>query len=186
MFCFFLRTCVTAQRECVSSARWRNPGDHIYFWSRRKHTRLGKKKWPDCCSDVEGVSRCRSGGGVYKKKIPFNRWSASKRHSPYTRERCVTRWCCQRNQTPSPLRWRRSKSYHRLPPRCPWAGSLVCKRSQQRLGLKKGEEKKKNVLMRHLGTFTRWYAESILALLVPWSQLSEFSVFREVPWLRVL
>lgn len=39
---FFLRTCVTAQRECVSSARWRNPGDHIYFWSRHKHTWLGK------------------------------------------------------------------------------------------------------------------------------------------------
>lgn len=81
-----------------------------------------------------------------KKKVPFNRLSALKRCSPYTRERCVTRWCCQRNQTPSPLHWRRSKSYHHLPPRCPWAGSLVCKQSQQRLGLKK-EKKKKNTFM---------------------------------------
>lgn len=66
-------------------------------------TYMGGKKWPHCCSDVEGVSRCRSGGRL-KKKVPFNGLSASKRHSPYTRERCVTRWCCQRNQTPSPLR----------------------------------------------------------------------------------
>lgn len=69
-------------------------------------------------------------------KAPLDWLSAFKHHSPYTRERCVTQWCCQRNQTPFPLRWRRSKSYRHRPLGCPWAGSPVCRQSRQRPGLK--------------------------------------------------
>lgn len=70
------------------------------------------------------------------KKAPLDGLSALKHHSPYTREQCVTQWCCQRNQTPFLLHWRRSKSYRHHPPGCPWAGSPVCRQSQQKLGLK--------------------------------------------------
>lgn len=80
-------------------------------------------------------------GGCQQRKVPFARLTASKRRSPYTHELCVTRGCCRRNQTPSPLHWRRSKSYRHLPPRCPWAGSLVCRQSRQRLGLKKKKKR---------------------------------------------
>ena len=70
------------------------------------------------------------------EKAPLDGLSAFKHHSPYTREQCVTQWCCQRNQTPFLLHWRRSKSYRHRPLGCPWAGSPVCRQSQQRLGLK--------------------------------------------------
>lgn len=79
-------------------------------------------------------------GGV---KPPLDGLAALEQHSPYTRERCATQWCCQRNQTPFLLRWRRSKSYHHRPPGCPWAGSPVCRQSRQRQGLRGDEEKKK-------------------------------------------
>lgn len=82
----------------------------------------------------DGVSRCNS--GVKKKNSSLDGPSAFKHHSPYTRERCVTQWCCQRNQTPFLLHWRRSKSYHHRPLGCPWADSPVCRQNQQRLGLK--------------------------------------------------
>lgn len=121
-------------------------GAHFYFWSGHKHA--GVENGLLAASDVEGVSR---------EKSLFPRRTALKRRSPYTRELCVTPRCCRRNQTPSPLHWRRSKSYRRLPPRCPWAGSLVCRQSRQRLGLKKKKKKKKACSCVQLRTFILWY-----------------------------
>lgn len=107
-------------------------GTHFYFWSGHKHARV-----------ENGLKAAVMWRVCLKRKVPFDRLTALKRRSPYTREQYVTRGCCQRNQTPSPLHWRRSKSYHHLPPRCPRAGSLVCRQSRQRLGLKTEERRKK-------------------------------------------
>lgn len=84
------------------------------------------------------------GGGVRRllfkgKKAHLDGLSAFEQHSPYTHEQCVTQWCCQRNQTPFLLHWRRSKSYRHRPRGCPWVGSPVCRQSRQRPGLKETE-----------------------------------------------
>lgn len=60
---------------------------------------------------VMEMGACRKllqGGGKKEeeeKKATLSDGLSGREHrSPYTRERCVTQWCCQRNQTPSPLR----------------------------------------------------------------------------------
>lgn len=65
-FFFFWRTCVTVQRECVSALLAGGTLTITYIsGADNKHTRV--EKWPDCCSDVEGVSGRRSRGHLKRR-----------------------------------------------------------------------------------------------------------------------
>ncbi len=103
---------------------------------KHKHT-WNAQRLIDSYSDGRGCWEM-----LKRKKASLDGRSAFKHHSPYTREQCVTQWCCQRNQTPFLLHWRRSKSYRHRPQGCPWAGSLVCRQSQQRPGLQETHRNK--------------------------------------------
>lgn len=135
MFFCNKRTCVTAQKDCAAhthhaahAVRRRHIGPYRNIYAHVMHC----NGLIDSYSDGRGCEDDAAQG----EKGPV-RWTIClQHHSPYTREQCVTQWCCQRNQTPFLLHWRRSKSYRHRPPGCPWAGSPVCRQSQQKLGLK--------------------------------------------------
>lgn len=102
----------------------------MLFFGTRESASLPRVWTPLMCTLAEAWRRSH----LYRTQT-YMKHADSLHLSPYRHERCVTQWCCQRNQILFPLHWRRSKSYHRRPLRCPQAGSLVWRQSRQTPGL---------------------------------------------------